>query len=252
MIGKVLVGGIAVVLVVPAVAVLTAVSIGANAQTCISSAVASIAPDQLLPDNAPEEPNPTPTPESTAPTRATFGGAPNRGCLPALGVGNVEVPPGAPVDVATAVHNALAYVGVASGWSELCDKLACRAYGYLNSGYVSAAAHWRVMVDHGYAHPGDRCPPLGSFVFWNTGRPYGHVSLVVQADPSRCDPEHIEVTANGVFDAATGNHGGVYLLSLARLDHMYLGGHGYLGWSPPVCAGALLPTGAIHPIPSGM
>ncbi len=251
MIGKVLVGGLAVVLVVPAVAVLTAVSIGGNTQTCISSAVASMAPDQLLPDNAPEDPNPTAGPGSTAPTNGASGGAPSRGCLPALGVGTVEVPPGTPVDVATAVHNALAYVGVASGWAELCDKLACRAYGYLNSGYVSAAAHWQVMVDHGYAHPGDRCPPLGSFVFWNTGRPFGHVSLVVQADPVRCNPDHIQVTANGVFDAATGNHGGVYLLSLARLDHMYLSGHGYLGWSPPICAGALLPGGTSQPVPSG-
>ena len=59
-------------------------------------------------------------------------------------------------------------------------------------------------------------------------------------------------TANGVFDAATGNHGGVYLLSLARLDHMYLDGQGYLGWSLPVCAGALLPAGTIHPVSSGM
>lgn len=108
------------------------------------------------------------------------------------------------------------------------------------------------MVDHGYAHPDDRCPPLGSFVFWNTGRPYGHVSLVVQADPMRCDPEHIEVTSNGVFDAATGRHGGVYLLSFARLDHMQLGGRGYLGWSPPICAGALLPAGTLHPAPPGI
>jgi hypothetical protein len=78
------------------------------------------------------------------------------------------------------------------------------------------------------------------------------VSLVVQADAVRCDPEHIEVTSNGVFDSATGNHGGVYLLSFARLDRMQLGGHGYLGWSPPVCAGTLLPAGTIHPVPSGM
>ena len=245
MIGKLLVGGVAVVLVVPAVAVLAAFGVGATAQTCISSVVASAPADQLLPDNQPQDPNPTPTITASDPT--VPGGASGPGCVPALGVGTVQVPAGTPVDVATAVHNALAYVGVSHGWSELCDKLACRAYGYLNSGYVSAAAHWQVMLAHGYAHPGDPCPPLGSFVFFNSGRPFGHVSLVVQADPGRCDPNQIQVTANGVFDAATGNHGGVYLLSLARLDRMYLDGHGYLGWSPPICAGALLPTGNIHP-----
>ena len=77
------------------------------------------------------------------------------------------------------------------------------------------------------------------------------MSLVVQADPVHCDPNVIQVTSNEVFDAATGGHGGVYLLSFARLDHMQLGGHGYLGWSPPVCAGALLPAGTVHPVPSG-
>ena len=252
MIGKVLAGGVAVVLVVPAVAVLAAFGVGADAQTCISSVVASADPEQVLPDSQPEDPNPTLETQDTA----TAGDVASDdeaagGCLPALGTGTVVLPPGTPVDVAAAVRNALAYVGVGSGWHQLCDRLACRAYGYVGSGYVSAKAHWQVMVADGYAHPGDRCPPLGSFVFWNTGRPYGHVSLVVAADPVGCDPERIQVTSNGVFDAATGNHGGVYLLSFARLDRMYQRAGGYLGWSPPVCAGALLPAGTVHPAPSG-
>ncbi|MCB2178188.1 MAG: transglycosylase SLT domain-containing protein [Actinomycetales bacterium] len=174
------------------------------------------------------------------------------GCLPGMGADTtgVSLPLGTPNDVATAVDTALSYVGVASGWDGLCDRLACRAYGYANAGYYSAATHWAAMVQSGHAHPGDSCPPLGSFVFFNTGRIYGHVSVVVQASPT-CDPEQILVTSNGVFDAATGNHGGVYLLSLARLDAMYLGGTGYRGWSDPVCAGTPLPAGTTHPAPSG-
>ena len=128
MIGKLLVGGVAVVLVVPAVAVLAASGVGATAQTCISSVVASAPADQLLPDNQPQDPNPTPTTTASDPTAP--GGGSGTGCVPALGAGTVQVPAGTPVDVATAVHNALAYVGVSHGWSELCDKLACRAYGY--------------------------------------------------------------------------------------------------------------------------
>jgi hypothetical protein len=161
------------------------------------------------------------------------------------------VPAGTPTDVATAVSNAMAYVGVTSGWDELCDRLACRAYGYTGSGYASANAHWQDLVTTGHAHPGDPCPPLGAFVFFDTGRPDGHVSIVVQADPGRCDPTQIQVTSNGVFDSATGNHGGVYLLTLAHLTSFYLHGNGYRGWADPICRGALLPSGTTHPAPPG-
>ena len=255
MIGKALVGGAAVLLVAPVVAVLTAFGVSAQADRCIGATTdtalataptdgASWAGDPIS-GAQPENPNPALDP---APTPISGGG-----CVPGLGTdtASVRVPASTPVDVATAVHNALGLVGARSGWYQLCDELACRAYGYLGSGYVSAKAHWQTMLAHGYAHPGDRCPPLGSFVFFDTGRPFGHVSLVVQADPVHCDPNVIQVTSNEVFDAATGGHGGVYLLSFARLDHMQLGGHGYLGWSPPVCAGALLPVGTIHPVPAG-
>lgn len=143
----------------------------------------------------------------------------------------------------------MSYVGVTSGWLQLCDRLACRAYGYVGSGYPTAAEHWRQMVATGNAHPGDACPPLGSFVFWRTGRPAGHVSVVVQADPG-CDPKKIMVTSNGVFDSATGNHGGVYLLSFAQLNAGYVSGTGYLGWSNPVCKGTRLPDGTVHPAPA--
>jgi len=249
MIGKLLAAGTALVLAVPSLAVITAMGISADAQECIQQQAAGA--DDLISGSATENPTPTldPTPSPTTTHSAASGDV--SGCLPGLGAGSVTVPAGTPVDVATAVRNALAYVGVTSGWHQLCDRLACRAYGYVGSGYPSAIAHWRTMLADGYAHPGDRCPPLGAFVFWNTGRPYGHVSVVVQADPVGCDPNTIQVTSNGVFDTATGNHGGVYLLTFARLDRMQLAGHGYLGWSPPVCAGALLPAGTVHPAPSG-
>jgi len=174
------------------------------------------------------------------------------GCLPGLGTSasSVVVPPGTPNDVQGAVRTALSYVGVRSGWRQLCDKLACRAYGYASSGYPSAKAHWEQMLVTGHAHPGDTCPPLGAFVFWNTGRPFGHVSVVVRADPG-CDATKTLVTANEVFDRATGNTGGVYLLSLAQLNAGYVSGRGYLGWSDPVCAGSLLPAVTVHQAASG-
>lgn len=193
----------------------------------------------------PEDPNPALVADPPSP-----GGAPTAGCTPQLVQGEVVVPAGTPADVATAVRNGLSYVGVTSGWRQLCDRLACRAYGYVGSGFTSAKAHWIEMVSTGHAHPGDTCPPLGAFTFWNTGRPFGHASLVVQTDPG-CDPTKILLTANEVFDSATGNRGGVYLISFARLSAMYMHGSGYLGWSNPICKGALLPAGTTHPAPSG-
>ena len=198
-----------------------------------------------LPDDAATGPTSAPTPELSGPQDTS-----GVGCLPDLGgPRDVVLPPGTPHDVATAVRTALAYVGVTSGWHQLCDRLACRAYGYVGSGYPTATDHWEQMVATGNAHPDDTCPPLGSFVFWRTGRPAGHVSVVVQADPG-CDPDKILVTSNGVFDSATGNHGGVYLLTFAQLNAGYVSGAGYLGWSSPVCQGAKLPAGTIHPAPS--
>ncbi|SDD22345.1 Transglycosylase SLT domain-containing protein [Sanguibacter gelidistatuariae] len=200
----------------------------------------------------------TPGTEPTAPTDPASSspatGAPvyGLGCMPTLGTtGQVAVPPGTPNDVEQAVRTAMSYVGVTSGWHQLCARLACRAYGYESAGYVSAKAEWDAMVAVGNARQGDVCPPLGSFVYWNTGRPYGHVSMVVQADPG-CDPAKIMVTANGIFDSATGNHGGVYLVSFAQINAGYLHGAGYLGWSDPLCKGAVLAAGTVHPAPSGM
>lgn len=151
--------------------------------------------------------------------------------------GSVVVPPGTPTDVAGAVATALDLVGARSGWYNRCDRLACRAYGYANSGYESASAHWQRMLATGHARPGDRCPPLGAFVYWATGSPAGHIALVVQANPG-CDPARIKLVTNDALDHATGFTGGVYLVTLAQIETGFMSRSGYRGWSDPVCAGA--------------
>ncbi len=189
-----------------------------------------------------------PVSDATAPLHAS-----GTGCLPGLGAaaGGAVVPPGTPNNVATAVATALSYVGVRSGWDGLCDRLACRAHGYVGSGYYSAATHWAAMVDGGHAHPGDRCPPLGSFVFFDTGRIYGHVSVVVKTSPS-CDWSQTFVTSNATYDHLTGYDGGVYLTTVAHLESGYArSGEGYLGWAEPVCQGGRLAAGMQQPAPSG-
>jgi hypothetical protein len=160
--------------------------------------------------------------------------------------GSVVVPPGTPVDVATAIRTSLTYVGQRSGWRRMCDRVACRAYGFANSGYVSAAAHWNAMLAGGNAHAGYRCPPVGSFMFWTTGTPLGHAALVVENDGS-CSPDRIKVVSNDVLDDSAGNNGGVYLVTLRQIESGYVRADRYLGWSEPVCAGAVLPPGTRHP-----
>ena len=129
----------------------------------------------------------------------------------------------------------------------MCDRLACRAYGFANSGYVSAAAHWDAMVRARYAHPADRCPPVGSFVFWTTRTPLGHVALVVENDGS-CSPDRIKVVSNDVLDDSTGNNGGVYLVTLRQIESGYVRADRYFGWSEPVCTGVPLPPDTQHPV----
>jgi hypothetical protein len=163
-------------------------------------------------------------------------------CVASLGsAGNVAVPPDTPVDVATAIGTSLDLVGARSGWAGMCDRLACRAYGFANSGYASASTHWATMVATGHAHAGDRCPPVGAFMFWTTNGPFGHVALVVQADRG-CDPNQIKLVSNDVLDSRTGYEGGVYLVTLAQIEAGFVTRTGYLGWSDPVCAGVPLPA----------
>jgi hypothetical protein len=161
-------------------------------------------------------------------------------------VGSVVVPPGTPVDVATAVRASLDLIGVRSGWSRQCDRLACHAYGFANSGYVSASAHWASMLATGHGHTGDHCPPVGSFMFWSTPGPDGHVALIVQSDAA-CDPDRIELVSNDVLDRRTGYDGGVYLVTLTQIESGFVSRAGYLGWSNPVCAGLALPAATRRP-----
>lgn len=161
-------------------------------------------------------------------------------------VTSAAVPAGTPVDVASAIRTSLSYVGTRTGWSRMCDRLACRAYGFANSGYASAAEHWAAMAAAGHAHPLDRCPPVGSFMFWATGTPLGHVALVVENDGT-CDPKRIKVVSNDVLDPVTGNDGGVYLVTLRQIETGYVRADRYLGWTLPVCAGDLLPVRGSDP-----
>ena len=180
--------------------------------------------------------NPTATPIASPVPSATVDPA----CVSSISAsGSIVIPPGTPRSVADAITASLALVGTRSGFTNRCDHLACLAYGYGNSGYDTAADHWRTMLATGHAHPGDHCPPAGAFVFWATRGPEGHVSLIVASDPG-CDPATIKLVSNDVLDGQTGWPGGVYLVSLAQIESGFVTRAGYLGWTDPVCAGTKL------------
>jgi Transglycosylase SLT domain len=160
----------------------------------------------------------------------------------------LTIPTGTAPETAAAVRTSLAYVGLRSGWYRRCDALACRAYGYKNSGYPSATEHWFTLLRQNRAHPGDRCPPLGAFMFWQTSHVAGHVALVVANDGS-CRPEGIQLVTNDWGDTQSRTRGGVYLATLAQIENGWMSRADYRGWTDPVCAGALLPNRTRHPAP---
>lgn len=103
-----------------------------------------------------------------------------------------------------------------------CDHLAGDIWGYEEaSGYLSAMTHWQTAVAQGIAVRGDKEPPLGALLFWETGRPFGHVATYI---------------GNGmVVTNAGGEYGSnVYIYYADWYDMV---NYKYLGWAPPVFFG---------------
>lgn len=68
------------------------------------------------------------------------------------------------------------------GWYRRCDNFVAQAYGWGSSGSVTANAHWERLVAAGLAHPGDKSPPAGALLFYDTGENAGHVALYLGGD----------------------------------------------------------------------
>jgi hypothetical protein len=62
-----------------------------------------------------------------------------------------------------------------TGWEHYCEKAVENAYGTTGV-WASAIAHWQGAINAGKAHKGDRNPPRGAFVYWNTSQ-FGHVGI---------------------------------------------------------------------------
>jgi len=120
-----------------------------------------------------------------------------------------------------AVARALRLVG-SHGYYQLCARLAAHIWGRPHSGYYSAAVQWRRMVQTGQAHRGDRHPPVGALLFWDTGGPYGHVAVHIGNG---------QIVSNDIGDDIPGE-GGVYRVPFELVESKW--GAIYLGWAPPI------------------
>ncbi|GAA0597778.1 hypothetical protein HPO96_20800 [Kribbella sandramycini] len=120
-----------------------------------------------------------------------------------------------------AVGRALRLVG-GHGYYQLCARLAANIWGRPRSGYYSAAVQWRHMVETGQARRGDRSPPVGALLFWDTGGVFGHVAVYIGGG---------QIVSNDIGDSVAGE-GGVYQVPFERIESQW--GSRYLGWSPPI------------------
>jgi hypothetical protein len=140
-------------------------------------------------------------------------------------------------DTGLAVARAQSYVGHAERACSdgmclsKCDYLAGYIWGYSNSGYFSAKIHWQTAVSEGIAHPGDRNPPIGALLFWDTGI-YGHVATYVGNGMVVSN-----VTIARSADGSSGQ-GNVYMMPA---DWWTDRAH-YYGWAPPKFRGARVPN----------
>lgn len=95
-----------------------------------------------------------------------------------------------------------------------CDNFVANMYGYQNSGYSTALAHWNSTPAQ-YKHPGSTSPPAGALVFWGGGD--GHVAI---AD------------GNGsIYSTDIGGQGTVTKVPLGQISSQW--GKPYLGWASP-------------------
>lgn len=136
-------------------------------------------------------------------------------------VNKADVSPAAPADGTP--EGAIQWYQEREGSAEYegyCQMAAENAYGTTGV-WPSAIDHWYGAIEAGEAHEGDRNPPLGAFVFWNTSQ-YGHVGV-----------------ADGEGGYWATSVGGVIGYS-NDLDYYV----NYLGWSEPkVPAGSSVPAG---------
>lgn len=92
--------------------------------------------------------------------------------------GGLSLPRVNPRTTAQAIAWAQSRRGGPAIWYNRCLNFVAQTYGWHNSGVNYAIDHFSVAPAP-LRHPGDRNPPPGALLFWNTGHRAGHVALSV-------------------------------------------------------------------------
>jgi hypothetical protein len=128
-----------------------------------------------------------------------------------------DLPRANPRSVNQAITFARAAVQAPDVWYRRCLNFVAQAYGYRFSGTSYAIDHYRVVMPASMRHDGDRRPPPGALLFWDTGSRAGHVALYLGGG----------LVATNDIDAP----GAISIVAAAEVERRW--GATYLGWSPP-------------------
>lgn len=142
------------------------------------------------------------------PTAATQAGGPSA---------DIAVPRHNPRSVTEAIDWAKKQADNPSqSWDRLCLSFVAHAYGWSASGVPYAIDHYSA-VPRSMRHDGDRTPPPGALVYWDTGQRAGHVALYL---------------GNGMIASNDiRQKGRISIVPMDEIDRKW--GAKYIGWTPP-------------------
>ncbi|MGW2186706.1 peptidase M23 [Streptomyces sp. NPDC001667] len=104
-----------------------------------------------------------------------------------------------------------------SDWYQKCLAFTSIAYGWNSSGTNYAIDHYTDVMPKDMRHDGDRNPPPGALMFWDTGHRAGHVAIYVGDG---------KIASNDIVTP-----GEISIVPATEIETKW--GAKYLGWSPP-------------------
>ncbi|MFF4205584.1 peptidase M23 [Streptomyces sp. NPDC001668] len=102
-------------------------------------------------------------------------------------------------------------------WYRRCLAFVANVYGWSFSGVDYAIDHYKV-VPANMRHPGDRHPPPGALLYWDTGHRAGHIAVYLGNG---------EIASNDIV-----RPGYIDVVKADEIENRW--GANYVGWTPPV------------------
>ncbi|MEU3752030.1 peptidase M23 [Streptomyces olivoreticuli] len=104
-----------------------------------------------------------------------------------------------------------------ANWYQKCLAFTSIAYGWNSSGTNYAIDHYQEVMPKDMRHDGDRNPPPGALMFWDTGHRAGHVAIYIGDG---------KIASNDIVTP-----GEISIVPATDIESKW--GAKYLGWSPP-------------------